>query len=443
MSRSSNKTGISNSVPILPVPILLAVALACSSSRDSKPAEKTPAPPATDPSWPTRETLRSTTSPGLALHNLDQRIADLERRIARTPPQPRLAAELVPLVLTRAQFLGRIDDYDRALAAAESYVRAAPAQHEPYTVRARALARVHRFDEALADIEAAHRRGLRPDTTRELRASIYQATGDMDQALALRTELARQGPSLGTLGSLAALHAELDQRDAAEARFGDALRAYRDVSPFDVAWLLMQWGLLYERQGELARARTLYELAHERLPAYADAASHLAATLAAQGELAQAAAILRPLAETEPTPDILGQLAELEGKLGQTDMARALADRATRDFDAWLERYPTAFADHAARYFLGPGQNPARALTLARDNAARRPTASALTLAIETALAAGAAADGCAAAEIAVRLPHATRRLLFQAWRAFEACGNQDRARELAARLGIDETAAP
>src|SRR5690606_12853427 len=146
------------------------------------------------------------------------------------------------------------------------------------------------------------------------------------------------------------------------------------------------------------------------------------------GDTGRAAAILRALAATAPVPDVVGQLSALEARLGHDARARELAAAATRGYDAWLAAHPDASADHAARYLPGPGRDPQRAHRLARENLARRRTADALTLALEAALSAGAAADACATAETSLAMPRPTPRLLFQAWRAFVACGAADRA---------------
>jgi hypothetical protein len=53
-----------------------------------------------------------------------------------------------------------------------------------------------------------------------------------------------------------------------------------------------------------------------------------------------------------------------------------------------LKQHRAAFLDHAAEFFTGPGADPPRALELATENLALRPTGRAYALAIEAALAA-------------------------------------------------------
>ena len=70
-------------------------------------------------------------------------------------------------------------------------------------------------------------------------------------------------------------------------------------------------------------------------------------------------------------------------------------------------RFPEAFADHAARFYLG--FRPARALALARMNLAARRTAEAYELALGAAVAAGEA--DCDLAAQAAALPEAGTNL--------------------------------
>ena len=95
---------------------------------------------------------------------------------------------------------------------------------------------------------------------------------------------------------------------------------------------------------------------------------------------------------------------------------------------------PEAFADHAARFYLAAGADPARALELARANLANRTTAEARALVVEAALAANQPATAC---EVAAALASGTRAQQFLAWRAFGACGRAAEAAALARRLGI------
>jgi tetratricopeptide (TPR) repeat protein len=432
---------------------LAVLVIACVASLSCKRSERAAPGPAPEPGSEWREAVpeglpaaadvHGTTSPELAIADLEGRIANALARLERTPPLTLAYAELIPLLLVRARFLGHPDDYDRAMAAASAHIEARPGSPDAYLARARVYSSIHRFADAARDIDQAHALGAPPSASRDMRATLLQATGELDQALALRRELVEIHPSVDSLGALAGLYVELGQRELAADAFSRALRAYRDVSPFTLAWLFFQWGRMYEQAGEPTGARYLYHLARERLPQYGEVTGHLAGVLAATSEVERAATMLRELVATSDSPEHLGQLAELEDRLGNTDQARALRVRASAGFEALLARFPEAFADHAARYYLGAGGDAARALVLARQNLDIRKTPAAFALAIEAALAASDPAAACALADAGSASSHPGKALLFQAWRAYTACGQARRAGELAALLGMNDSAAP
>ena len=67
-------------------------------------------------------------------------------------------------------------------------------------------------------------------------------------------------------------------------------------------------------------------------------------------------------------------------RAGRTEEAQAWRDHAEACYDELLARHPEAFADHAAEFWITIGGDPSRALLLARENLALRPTARAREL---------------------------------------------------------------
>src|SRR5207253_336316 len=85
--------------------------------------------------------------------------------------------------------------------------------------------------------------------------------------------------------------------------------------------------------GRFARARELFEAAHDRLPADVAVTSHFAAALAATGDRARAIELVRARAGQSDDPEYAAQLAQLlqgEGRAAEADeqRARAAAERA-------------------------------------------------------------------------------------------------------------------
>lgn len=345
-----------------------------------------------------------TTSGALAISNLSAQIAGLEAAVKGHPAKGEEQADLVQLLLLRAEILGVIRDYERAQGVADEMVKTAPDKAISYLTRAQVRAALHLFEDANADLDEAARRGAHVSQTRGTRAAILAAVGKYDEALALRREAREARPTLWSIGSEAALLGEMGRFEEAARLFEESPRKYRDTSPFPIAQLEFQEGLMWERAGEKERARELFEAARERLPAYAHAVSHLAA----MEPYARGIELLRPVVDRSDNPEYAAQLAELYRRRGEAGEADALLERAKARWNALTERFPEAFADHAARFWLGAGGDRPKALELAKKNAALRKTEASLDLLLSTALAAGSEESACEAAKAGIMLPYAS-----------------------------------
>ncbi|KFE68947.1 tetratricopeptide repeat protein [Hyalangium minutum] len=338
-----------------------------------------------------------TTDGALALHNFETQLAQAERRLAEQPTAPDRLRAMMELRMVRAQFLGVLADYDQSLELADRLVQAAPEDAQSYLKRANVRGRLHHFDEALADLAEAEHRGVKGLAIDEPRAAILQATGHASEAQKFHRAAAEARPSLETLAGLAGAMTEEGHFEEAAKLYAQARATYRDVSPFPVAWLEFQEGLLWESAGNLERAGQSWAAAHARLPVYAAAATHLAEVETAAGRTDKAIALLRPVVERSDDPESAAQLAGLLRQTGKESEAQQFLARATAGFEHWTARHPLAFADHAARFYLGLGAAPQKALALAETNLASRRTAGALELYWDAVKAANAQAQGCKA----------------------------------------------
>lgn len=395
-----------------------------SASASSKPSRRSPL---------SRKEL-PTTDGALAADALSARVASAEQLLKRDPENPELAAALVSALLARGQYLGRIADYEQAARVAERAVSAGPTSAAARLARASVRSTFHRFDDALADIAEAERL----DATlmrraRTQRASILQALGRYDEALNIRHRLSQEQPDLQTLGAEAALLGERGDParhdfENAERLFQEAQFHFDDVSPWPVAWLWLAESVMAEKREQTARARELLRAARDRVPAYAHVASHLA-TLEPP---ARAAELLRPLLATSDDPEIAAQLSVALRALGDAKGAERMKQQAAERYRILTERYSEAFAEHAARFWLGAGENPALALPLTERNLDLRKTNAAYELALEAELVAGSVSRACdeADAAFASRAFHPSRLLRSLASAAYAKCGQPGKARD-------------
>jgi tetratricopeptide (TPR) repeat protein len=316
----------------------------------------------------------------IALLNLQAQIDGLEPDVGLSHATVESRVGLIELITLRGLILGHIADYQRAEEIAEQLVRdAAATDGTAFVARARARAVFHRFTDALDDIDRAERLGFDADSTNRDRAAIFQALGRYDEALAIREEAADRRASFENVAALVGLYSEIGEIAAAERLYAESRRRYRGVSPFPLALLDFQLGLMWMNKGRLDDARKSFDAARRRVPAYAPAQGHLAEVEAELGETESALARLHSLAASSDDPDYAAQLARLLRDAGCSQF-RHWSRLAGARYDELVATHPEAFADHAAEFWLAAGANPDKALPLARMNIEIRKTPRAYDL---------------------------------------------------------------
>lgn len=326
--------------------------------------------------------------------------------------------QVVSLLISRAAITQRLEDYQEAVTRTTALVAEFPDTASIWKLHVTALARVHRFADARAALAKLVKLPHEAGDADELAAVLDEATGHPERAAAHREALAKLGrPDWITM--YAANLAMRGKLAEAVALIPKSAAATSDNSPVMFSWLYFQWGRLWEQKGEVGKARAAYEEAHRRMPGYVEATSHLAQLMQIANE--DPRNLLAEALETSSYPELLA----LAGKV----------EDARRGWERYVAALPEAFSDHAARFYLGPGKDPLRALTLAQANLANRDTPEARSLAVEAALAANAPGEACALADPLVTAP--LRAQQFMAWRALSACGRNADADKLAAALGI------
>ena len=379
-----------------------------------------------------------TTDGTIALGNLEASLNTAQQLAALRPTEAGTRTRLIQLLCSRAQYRGTLSDYDRAAAEVDSLFKQAPNEGSAYFARAQVRLVFHEFAAAETDLAEAERLDseLRPGVER-LRLSLWVAQGKSEAALAGYRAQRKMAPDVSGMGAEAGLLADRGDWDAAQALYTEAQHYFRDVSPFPLAWLYLQNGLMWERAGRRSRAEEFFAAAVARLPGYAPATAHLAAALSARGQKAQALDLLQELTRSADDPEYTGQLAGLLQELGRGAEAKPLIAQAAQRYTTLLQAHPRAFLSHAARFYLSAGAQPAQALKLAQDNLAANPSTEATLLAVEAATAAQASATACRLADTLTQnagIGDIGRAVIS---RAYSSCGQTDRA------LSVVSAAAP
>jgi tetratricopeptide (TPR) repeat protein len=341
-----------------------------------------------------------TTDGEIAVINLESARRRAWNRFFADPLRDGVAETVVEQEQLTAQFVGDVQALGRLEALAGQLDRVEWASARAALIQAQVAAMMHRFADARhflaqADIGGA----LSADVNRVL-LNIDQACGaNLGKALDERREAARKCGRTEDLVALGALLADLREFTDANRIYRQALEVYRDVSPFPVAWVCFQLGVLW---GELVpepqtdQAARWYRTAIDCLPSYTKARVHLAEIYSSSGRANDAEVLLIP-AISSGDPEVRWRLADTLVSQKRYAEAEMHMQAARFGFEARLERHLLAFADHGAEFYAGSGDDCRRALDLARVNVSNRPTLRAFERAHDMAVNAG---DPEAASEV-------------------------------------------
>lgn len=312
----------------------------------------------------------------IAAINLDSARRGAWARFARNARLPGVAEEIVDDERLALQFFGDPDVLDRLDTLALQF-DCADGSFRVSVVQAEVASTAHRFEDARGYLARAAQTDAPRETIERQTLAIDQACGvELDKVLTARREFAKASGRLEDLVPLGAVLADLERFAEADAVYRQAFSAYNDVSPFPLAWTCFQLGMMW---GELVPvadpnlAASWYRRAITYLPDYVKARVHLAEIHASQGRTNEAEALLLP-ALASRDPEVRWRLADVLTAQGRCEEAGKQLEAARVGFDQLVDRHPLAFADHAAEFYAGSGNDRRRALELARINVANRPT---------------------------------------------------------------------
>ena len=351
------------------------------------------------------DTSFQTTDGDIAVINLESARRRSWSRFCQDPLREGIAETVVEHEQLSAQFAGDLGALDRLEVLAVQLSQTDAVSARTALIQAQVASMMHRFAEARRHLEQAEIRGAQEVDVSRFQLSIDQACGtDLGRVLRERRQRAGKSGGIEDQVALGGLLADLREFGDADNIYKQALRNYSDVSPFPVAWVCFQLGVLWGElvpEHQVTCAGEWYEKALERLPSYTKARVHLAEIYLSCGRADDAESVLMP-ALSSGDPEVHWRLADIMAVQGKDAGAQMQAARS--GFESVLERYPLAFADHGAEFYAGSGNDCRRALELAFVNVANRPTLRAYEQAHEMAVAAG---DTNAAASL---LGKATKR---------------------------------
>jgi Tfp pilus assembly protein PilF len=426
------------------LPFALLVAAACGNPPAPTPVEAspTPAPEAkiTPPAKaaeakpkPQRPSKREPTF-AAQLAAVDRRIAG-HTKVAENNPRSALAwGRAAELYLTRARLSGSYDDYAKAEELLAKGFEAGK-EHEfgPFMARARLHFTLHRLDVAEADFKRATVLPAQDDNERYARdlftANLASQRGQYAEAEALLVALVERRETVPALSSLAYHRWKQGRFDEAETLYRRALAIYEGNETEPEAWIHLQLGLMDLDRGRFGDALVHYREAEALIGGYWLIEEHIAEILTLQGKPEEAKAMYLGIVERTGNPEFMDALAELDRAAGRIAEADQWLAKANAAFEAQLGRFPEAAYGHALEHYLAHGDDPAKALGMARRNHALRSNVDAKRLLAEALLAAGENAEAKGVIEEALATPMRSADLHATAAAVYAATGDAAKAK--------------
>jgi tetratricopeptide (TPR) repeat protein len=348
-----------------------------------------------------------TTDGEIAFINLESARRRSWSRFFEDPTRDGIAETVIEHEKLTLQFVGDVSALDRVEALAAQLNRIGAASARVALIQAQVASMAHRFSDARHYLAHAEIGGAPAADVGRLQLNIDQACGEnLDSVLDVRRQITTESKGIEDFVALGSLFVDFRNFDAADRAYKEALQTYRDVSPFPVARVCFQLGMLW---GELATepdpacAAQWYRQAIAILPMYTKACVHLAEICSAEENFSEAEGLLRKVLAIGD-PEVDWHLADVLAAQGKIEDSEAHMMAAISGFESLLERHLLAFADHGAEFYARSGNHYPKALQLARVNVENRPTLRALEQAHDIALYAG---DIAAAHEV---LSEAIRR---------------------------------
>lgn len=326
----------------------------------------------------------------IAVNNLESARQRSWSQFWRDPIRPGIAEVIVEQEQLMAQFVGDLSAFDRLDMLVNYLDQVDGEKARTALIHAQVASLGHRFSDARSYLSKVAGCGDLCAVANRLSLSIDQACGtNLDVVLEARQRMAAESERVEDLVPLGALHADRREFNEADRIYQQALRSVVDPSPFSVAWVCFQLGTLWGElvpEAHLTRAVFWYRKAIKYLPQYVKATVHLSEIYMRSGNVEDAEALLVAVVKSGD-PEVSWHLADLMATTGRLSEAEALMKRARSEFEILFGKHLLAFADHAAEFYSGTGNDPRRAFELACLDLANRPTLRAFERAYATALA--------------------------------------------------------
>lgn len=376
------------------------------------------------------------------LARIDDKIAALGEGALVRPTDTARVTACVDGHYRRALLTGDLAALEDVEPRIDAGIALVPHPGDLWLLKARLAFHLHRFADA-ARILATVVPARASIEGRTLLADLDVQHGRLSAAEARYAAVIVQARPWAALAGLAWLRLKLGdavQADRLYAEAGDELTA-KEMRAF--AWVELQRGVLDLAHGRHAEAETHYARAARAYSGWWLVDEHRAELLAAQGDLAGAAALYETVVAAVPRPELHQALGQLYALMERPGRARSQFVQARAGYLASVRRGGVHSLHHLADFYAEAMIDGAKALEWARRDLALRETFSTQAALAWALLRDGQAAEAAAWMDRALASGVKDAHLCAQAAAVFEAAGDgakaatmRDLARSINPRLG-------
>lgn len=283
-------------------------------------------------------------------------------------------------LMQRFRLTGNQQDLDEARSLLDEATAMAPKPSGPNLSRAILALTEHdleRSEEAINRFELAAVKSTRDRAdAAAMRGDIAFQRGQLKTAATLYASANKLEPSLGSQLRLAEIQLRTGDPVAARDITRRALQEF-PVVPAEYARVSLLLANQSYAAGDVDGAGEWIKRANAAFPGYWLAEAYQAQHLAVEGDVHAAISALEGLANAYEEPEILDALSGVLSESGDQKRADEWSARAATLWEQKLRTARDSYRLHAAEHYLDFG-DPARALILAKEEVALRPTPSAI-----------------------------------------------------------------
>lgn len=229
---------------------------------------------------------------------------------------------------------------------------------------------------------------------RRILADIDYQEGRYSEARSALEGLIDEERTWDDLARLAYWHGKMSDVDLADRLYEEAADELTAKEMLSFAWIELQRGKLAVSRGRYDRAREHYQRSEASFPGHWKTDVHMAALMAAEGNLDQAIALMRGVMSRAPRPELKQALGELLAFAGKNDEAQSWLDAALAEFLASAEKGEVHYYHHLADLYAHVRGEPEKAVQWARKDLALRSNFSTQSTLAWSLLQAGEVSEG-------------------------------------------------